>query len=156
MMQTLKNVWHWFLSVMDKLAWLPPLLLRVSLGSMFFLTGKGKLMNLDRTAGFFSSLGIPYPELNAVIAASTECFGGLLLIAGFMTRLISLPLAFVMAVAIATAKMGDVQNIWDFMALSEWTYLLVFLWFTVHGAGSVSLDAVLGKATGFGRPPRSA
>ena len=38
-------------------------------------------------------------SLNAVLAASTECFGGLLLMAGLMSRLAALPLAFTMIVA---------------------------------------------------------
>jgi putative oxidoreductase len=66
------------------------LIIRLYWGWEFFLTGKGKLMNLDRTTEFFASIDIPLPKLNAILAASTECFGGLLLMAGLMSRLSAL------------------------------------------------------------------
>src|SRR5690348_2415855 len=68
-----------------------PLLLAIRLywGWQFFQTGKGKLMNLDRTAEFFQSLHIPMPRLNACLAGGTECIGGLLLLLGLGSRLIS-------------------------------------------------------------------
>jgi hypothetical protein len=46
------------------------------------LAGKGKLLNIERTRELFGSLGIPLPVLNAYLAGATECFGGLLLVAG--------------------------------------------------------------------------
>jgi uncharacterized membrane protein YphA (DoxX/SURF4 family) len=36
------------------------------MGWGFFLSGKGKLMNLERTTGFFESLHIPAPRWHAV------------------------------------------------------------------------------------------
>jgi hypothetical protein len=61
-----------------------PLLLSIRLywGWQFFLTGKGKLMNLERTSNFFLSLHIPLPHLNAWVVGVTECVGGLLLLTG--------------------------------------------------------------------------
>ena len=42
---------------------------------LFFVTGKGKLLNLDKTGlGCSRELGLPFPKLNAVLAGSTECF----------------------------------------------------------------------------------
>ena len=41
------------------------LVMRLFWGWQFFQTGKGKLMNLDRTAGYFASFDIPLPKLNA-------------------------------------------------------------------------------------------
>jgi hypothetical protein len=67
-----------------------PLLLSIRLywGWQFFLTGKGKLMNLERTSNFFLSLHIPLPHLNAWVVGVTECVGGLLLLTGLGTRLV--------------------------------------------------------------------
>ena len=42
-----------------------------------FLTGKGKLANIEKVSEFFGSLGIPLPTLNAYSIGSLECFGGL-------------------------------------------------------------------------------
>ena len=142
-MSALQSFSRWGLTILSKIAWLPPLLVRLSVGFVFFQSGNGKLHNLDRTTGFFQSLGIPFPSLNAVLAASTECFGGLLLMLGLLTRLVSIPLAFVMAVAIATAKWADVATVGDFLGLSELAYLLIFLWLATAGPGIASLDHLI-------------
>src|SRR3954463_9401491 len=86
--------------------WLQPVLLLVIRGWWgwaFFFTGKGKLMNLAKTADFFGSLNIPAPKLNAIVASSTECGCGLLLLLGLAARLASVPLIFTMLIAYATA-----------------------------------------------------
>src|SRR5210317_2169509 len=68
------------------------LLLRLALAPMFLAHGLLKIMVFTPagTAGFFSSLGLPgwlaYPTMGA------EVFGGLLLIAGVQTRLVSMAL----------------------------------------------------------------
>src|SRR5687767_4434203 len=46
------------------------LVVRLYWGWQFFLTGRGKLMNIERTADFLNSLGIPLPTLNAYAAGS--------------------------------------------------------------------------------------
>ena len=43
--------------------------------------------------------GIPLPQVSAWMAGGTEFFGGVLLILGVATRLVSLPMAFTMFVA---------------------------------------------------------
>ena len=139
-MNKIQQIHHNVLNMLSKIEWLPPLLVRLAVGFVFFQAGKGKLLNLDRTAGFFGSLGIPFPYFNAVLAAGTECFGGFLVMVGFGTRLVSIPLAFVMGVAIATAKWADVASLGDFVGLSALAYLLIFIWLVTAGAGAVSLD----------------
>jgi putative oxidoreductase len=74
------------------------LVLRFYWGWSFFLAGKGKLFNHAQTTEFFASLNIPLPSLNAWMAATTECLGGLLLIAGLASRLTSIPLIITMLV----------------------------------------------------------
>src|SRR5258708_17529875 len=79
--------------------WLQPVLLLVIRGWWgwsFFLTGKGKLLNLEKTTAFFTDLGLPMPKLNAIMAGSTECFGGLLLLLGLGSRLLGVPVIFPM------------------------------------------------------------
>lgn len=89
------------------------------------------------------------PHVNAFMAGATECFGGLLLVLGLCTRLISVPLAFVMGVAIATAKMGGVKSLLDFFWLSEWAYLAIFLWLATAGPGRASLDHLISRKLGL-------
>ena len=55
------------------------LVIRLYWGWSFFLSGKGKLLNLEKTTAFFTELNLPLPKLNALMAGSAECGGGLLL-----------------------------------------------------------------------------
>src|SRR5580704_11545216 len=96
------------------LSWFQPvflLIIRLYWGWQFHLTGMGKLMHLDKVAGYFQSLGIPYPAFNAHLAGLTECFGGLLLYAGICSRITAIPLIVTMIVAYATAFPDALKNI---------------------------------------------
>jgi putative oxidoreductase len=122
-------------------------ILRLNWGYQFFLSGRGKLMGIDRTANFFASLGIPLPKLNALMAGATECFGGLLLLVGFAARPVSIPLAGTMAVAYATAHREELGAIFSdpnkFTSAAPFPFLLVALLVLAFGPGLVSLDALL-------------
>jgi putative oxidoreductase len=123
------------------------LMLRLFWGWQFFLTGKGKLMNLDRTAGFFESLNIPLPKLNAALAGTTEMAGGLLLLIGFGSRIITVPLMFVMVIAYATADIEAVRAIFSdpdkFTSAAPFLFLLTAVIIFCFGPGKLSLDALL-------------
>jgi len=112
---------------------------------VFFLSGRGKISDLDKTAGFFEGLGIPFPYAQAVLVSILECVGGVLVMAGLMTRLISIPLAVIMGVAIWTAQWAEVGSLGDFTGLSELLYLIIFLWLCVAGAGKASLDELVSR-----------
>lgn len=133
------------LTITGKLSFLAPLLLRVTVGVVFIATGWGKLTSLDDVTQFFASLGIPLPGLNARIAASTEFFGGILILVGLGARLVALPMAFTMVVAIATAKRAEIDGLVTFLGFQEWDYLVAFLVVALLGPGAWSLDAVLAK-----------
>jgi len=128
------------------------LAIRLYWGWQFFLTGKGKLMNLDRTAGFFESIDIPLPKLNAIMAGTTEAVGGLLLLFGLASRIISVPLTFVMIVAYATADSEAMKAIFSdpdkFLSAAPFQFLLASVLIFVFGPGKFSLDALL-KRPGF-------
>jgi len=132
--------------------WLQPVLLLVIRGWWgwsFFLTGKGKLLNLDKTASFFADLGLPLPKLNAIMAGSTECFGGLLLLLGLGSRLVSVPLIFTMLVAYATADKEALHAIFSdtdkFTGATPFLFLLACVIVFAFGPGKLSLDALLFK-----------
>jgi putative oxidoreductase len=125
-----------------------PLLLVIRLywGWSFFQTGRGKLMALEKTAGFFESLHIPLPKLNAIAAGSVECFGGLLLMAGLFSRVVSVPLLFTMVIAYLTADSDAWHAIFKdtdkFTGASPFLFLFASLLVFVFGPGKLSLDAV--------------
>src|SRR3954462_7787610 len=140
MLTTITNLLARLRAVGDKLAFMGPTLARLTVGLVFTGTGWGKLHSLGDVTDFFASLHIPAPGFNATLAASTEFFGGILVLVGLGTRLASLPLAFTMVVAILTAKRADITGVTALVGFEEWSYLVFFLWLAVAGAGPLSLD----------------
>lgn len=123
------------------------LVIRLYWGWQFFLTGRGKLMNIERTAEFFTSLGIPMPTLNAYAAGTTECLGGLLLLAGIASRVTSIPLVVTMCVAYATAHTAELQSILSntdaFVTAPPFLFLLASLIVLLFGPGKLSVDGIV-------------
>jgi putative oxidoreductase len=133
------------LSVSRRLAWLPPLLARVSVGLVFVTAGWGKLQNLDRVIGFFRSLGIPAPEYQAPFVAATELSCGLLLVVGLGTRLAAVPLVITMLVAIRAALWSELEGAIDLLGREEYLFVVCLAWLAVAGPGAASLDAILAR-----------
>jgi len=78
------------------------LLLRLILAYTFFQPAMLKWADISSIAQWFEYMGIPFPTLNAYMAAGTEMAGVVLLTLGLLTRFISIPLIIIMFVAIAT------------------------------------------------------
>ena len=129
-----------------------PLLLVIRLywGWSLAQTGWGKLTHLDRTAGFFESLNIPLPKVNAVFAGGTECLGGVLLALGLFARPASVPLIFTMLVAYWTADREALSALTSdpdkFVTAAPFLFMLAALVVLAFGPGKLSLDALRGKA----------
>ncbi len=123
--------------------------MRLYWGWQFFETGKGKLMNLDRTASFFQSLNIPMPHLNATLAGCTECFGGLCLLLGLGARVLTVPLIFTMIIAYVTAETDALHAIFSdpdkFVTATPFEFMLTAVIVLVFGPGKFSADWVLAK-----------
>ena len=145
MLTTITNLLARLRAVGDKLTFIGPTLARLTVGLIFIGTGWGKLHSLGDVTDFFASLHIPAPGFNARLAASTEFFGGLLVLVGLGTRLAALPLAFTMVVAILTAKRGDISGVTSLVGFEEWSYLVFFIWLAVGGAGPLSLDNLVSR-----------
>mgnify|MGYP000240227636 CR=1 FL=1 len=132
-----------FLGFVD---FVPGALTRLLVGFAFLDSGRGKLEGMENTVNFFTDLGIPFPELNAMFVARLEYYGGMLLLAGLLTRITAALLSTTMVVALITA---DRENFTGALARSAEIglsdipafALLVFLsWLVVRGAGALSLD----------------
>jgi putative oxidoreductase len=125
------------------------LIIRLYWGWQFFLTGKGKLLHLDKTANFFASLHIPAPKLNALMAASTECTCGLLLLVGLFSRFASLALIGVMCVALYTADNDAVRAIFSdpdkFLGADPFLFLYAAVVVFCFGPGKIALDKLICK-----------
>jgi len=121
------------------------LFLRIMIGWTFYLTGKGKLANFDRTTNFFTSLHIPAPAFHAGLVGGLEMVGGILILLGLCTRLISVPLIFSMIVAYLTADREAFASISDFTDAAPFIYLCVTLVILTFGPGKFALDALIAK-----------
>jgi putative oxidoreductase len=129
----------------DKLAWLAPLLARLTVGWVFASTGWGKLHNLPKIIDYFRELQIPYPELQAPFASANEFVCGVLILIGLGTRLAAVPLIFVMLVAIRSAQWENVDSVASLLGLVEWAYIAIFAWLAIAGPGPVSIDGLIGR-----------
>jgi putative oxidoreductase len=128
-----------------RLAWLAPLLGRITLGVLFMSTGWGKVHHLDKVTEYFAELHIPAPGFNATLVSYVELIGGALLLLGVWAQLAAIPLIVSMCVAIITAKHDEVHSLPDLFGLVEWTYLVLLVWVAIAGAGKVSLDSLWRK-----------
>ena len=71
---------------LDRLECVVRLIVRIAVGIEFFGSGLGKLGKLSGLAQYFRSLGIPAPEIQAPLVASTELVCGALIVVGLLTR----------------------------------------------------------------------
>jgi putative oxidoreductase len=128
------------------------LALRVYFFWQLFQTGEGKLSNIGKIIGFFKSLGIPAPHLNAYFVSSLECFGGLLLIVGLASRPIALMVTVSMCVAYITADFEAVAGIFSdpdkFTKADPFPFLMAALIVLIFGPGLISIDAFLRRFLG--------
>jgi putative oxidoreductase len=148
MFASIRVRWGRVVGLLHRLAWAGPLLVRLTVGLVFTMSGWGKLHNLDQVTEFFESLHIPAAGAQAAMVSTIELVGGVLLILGLGTRIASALLIGVMAVAIYTAKLPELHGVTDLAGTIEMTYLAIFVWLVVHGAGAVSLDRVVARRGG--------
>lgn len=121
------------------------LLLRLVFGLFLVCHGYNKVFGgggLAGTAGWFGSMGMKYPQMQARAAAATEWGAGLLFAAGLLTPLAAAGMIGLMLVAIYTAHLK--VGFFIFKAGQGWEYCasiaVVALAVATVGAGEWSLD----------------
>ena len=88
------------------------LALRVILATVFIFHGSQKLFGwfggygLTATGQYMESIGIPFGTVSAFLAGSTEFFGGILLLAGVLIPIVTVPMVVTMLVASFVAHGG--------------------------------------------------
>ncbi|MDX1625672.1 MAG: DoxX family protein [Wenzhouxiangellaceae bacterium] len=123
------------------------LILRIALGVMFLAHGlvlKFFTFGLEGTAGFFESIG--YPAWTAYLVFALETLGGIALILGIGTRMVS---AILIPILVGAAWV-HVGNGWVFSAEGGgWEYPVYLVVLAVVqvllGSGPASLDRKLGR-----------
>lgn len=119
---------------------------RVLLALMFIIAGFGKLTNLEGTAGYIASGGLPMASVLAVVVGLLELFGGLAIAIGFQARWAALALGlFTLAASVlfhkfwaVPADQAFVQQLMFMKNLSVAGGLFIV---AALGAGPVSVDA---------------
>ncbi len=134
---------NWPERVASHFLWAGPLLARIVVGYVFMLTGWFKLQHLPQMIQNFTEWGIPFPEIMTPFVSGLECFGGVLLMFGLLTRIAAGGLAVVMVVAIISAKWTQVDSLETLLGFEESVYFAVFFWLAVCGAGKASLDYLI-------------
>lgn len=121
-------------------------ILRAIVGTIFVAHGAQKLFvfGLAGVTGAFGQMGIPVPAFVGPLVAFVEFFGGLALVVGLLTRLAALGLAATMlgAILFVHSSAGLFLPNGSEFALS---LLGAVTLLTLAGAGSYSLDAVIGR-----------
>jgi putative oxidoreductase len=125
------------------------LALRAPLGLIFAAHGAQKLFGwfggygLAGTGAWMDSIGLHPGPLMALLAGSTEFFGGLALLIGLLVRPAAAVLAFAMLVAILSVHIGNGL----FMSNNGYEFGLALLAasvsLTIGGAGRLSLDRAI-------------
>lgn len=127
-----------------------PALARMLLGFLFVWHGVAKFNDgIDMVKGMFEMWGVPAPGIAAPLVAVLEIVGGIALIAGFMTRAMSMLLGVVMVGALVLVK-SDVGLIPMNAAGAEvdLAYLAGLMALMFVGPGRWSVDAVMGVEPG--------
>lgn len=123
----------------------PLFLIRLVLAYGFMDPALMKIKNINDIAEWFNGMGIPFPLASAYLAAYTEFVGFIFLALGFATRIITVPLLFVMLVAIKTVHWENGFEAGNNGYEIPLYYLLMLFLLMVYGPGKWSLDYVLSK-----------
>jgi putative oxidoreductase len=126
------------------------LLVRISLGLFFAISGANKLFVAANTQTMYETLvgaKVPFPRLMTYFVSGVEFAGGSLLIVGFLSSLACVALLVDMVVAILTTSLSAMPKglsplnwLDDFLYLPEVLYVLFFIWLICSGPGRFSVD----------------
>jgi putative oxidoreductase len=131
------------------------LLVRVSIGVFFAISGANKLFVAGGTQTMYETLvkaDVPFPHLMTYFVSGVEFVGGLSVAAGFLSSLACVALLVDMVVAILTTKLSAVPRglsplKWfdNFLYLPEVLYVLFFILLISVGPGKFSVDHWLAR-----------
>jgi putative oxidoreductase len=121
------------------------ILIRVIVGLIFLTEGIQKFLFPDTLGpGRFLTIGFSNPAFWAYFTGTFEIGCGAFVIAGFLTRLASLPLLIIMITAFITTKIPLLLNkgIWQWAHeyRTDFAMTLLLIYLIIYGAGSWSFD----------------
>lgn len=118
---------------------------RLLIGVPFAMSGLSKLAAYGATTAMIGAVGLPVPPLAYAVAVAVELGGGLLLIAGFQTRIVAIAVAlFSLATALSFhSNFADQNQMIHF--LKNVMMAGGLLQVVAFGAGSFSIDSRVTK-----------
>jgi|SRR5579863_2455965 len=126
------------------------LLVRVSIGLFFAISGANKLFVAGGTKPVYETLvqaKVPFPRQMAYFVSGVEFVGGSLVTLGFLSSAASMALLIDMVVATVTSAVSTLPKLlsalsWldDLLYLPEVLYVLFFMWLICSGPGRFSVD----------------
>jgi uncharacterized membrane protein YphA (DoxX/SURF4 family) len=154
----MKKIINWFIA--------PPVtgpssisIIRLLAGSVFLWEGTLKFVYTNQGVGRFTKLGFPMPETTAHFVATAEIVGGLLLIFGLLTRIVSCYFVIQMIIAVLSTKVAlyfgtsplpappapPQTGIWAVLheIRSDYAQILTCVFLLVEGPGRRSLDFII-------------
>lgn len=127
------------------------LAIRLFFGGSFFMAGFNKLHNIQGIADFFAGLGLPFPLFNAYAASLIELICGACLFLGLGSRLASIGLMIVMAVAIYLTNYNELIGLFDdtqkLITQVPFIYFMASLLIFIFGPGKISVDELIERMT---------
>src|SRR5258705_8947209 len=120
-------------------SWAGPLIMRLIVGYVFMLSGRGKLTNLPQIIQNFTEWDIPFPKILTPFVSGVEFFGGIMLLLGLFTRIPAAMLAVGILVAIKSAKWESADSLETLLGFEEATYFAGFIWVAVSGPAPAAL-----------------
>jgi putative oxidoreductase len=118
---------------------------RVFIALIFVVAGYSKIGGYAGTAAYMESTGVPSLLLPLVIAL--ELGGGLLIIAGFQTRIVAFLLSGFCLASAALFHNNFADQMQSILFMKNVAIAGGFLFLVVHGAGTFSVDGKLRKST---------
>ena len=145
-----KRLIHFALSGSSDLEQCAILLVRISIGLFFAISGAHKLFVAGGTKPVYETLvkaNVPFPHQTAYFVSGVEFVCGSLLTVGFLSSPACVALLIDMTVATVTSAISTLPKSlsplnWfdDFLYLPEVLYVLFFIWLICSGPGRFSVD----------------
>jgi putative oxidoreductase len=134
-------------------------ILRLMAGGVFVWEGILKFVYVNQGIGRFTKIGFAYPEATANFIGVAEIGGGILILLGLFTRVVTFYFIIQMIVAILSTKVSlyfgtsllplppapPLSGTWAVLheIRSEYAQLLICLFLLIEGAGRRSLDFMI-------------
>lgn len=141
--------YNWIIKIGSNLQSLFLLWMRLTWGHQFLLAGLKKHQSIQTTAEFFKNIQIVHPEIIAYLVTYLEIIGGICLMVGFASRLVSIPLSIAMLGALGTvhwenlAEFKIFTNPASLVVQTPYPFLITCLLVWFFGPGRISIDAWL-------------